>query len=35
MISWLSIIYALVAVAIFGVVFGAIRIFSIIGSIKE
>ncbi len=35
MISWLFIVYALVAVAVFGVIFGAIRILGIIGSIKE
>ncbi len=35
MISWLSIVYALVALAIFGVVFGTIRILGIMGSIKE
>ncbi len=35
MISWLFIIYALGAVAVFGVVFSAVKILSIIGSIKE
>lgn len=35
MISWLSIVYALVALAVFGLVVGTIRILGIIGSIKE
>ena len=34
MISWLFILYALVAVALFGVIWGAIKILSIIGSVK-
>ena len=35
MISWLFILYALVAVALFGVIFGAIRLLGIILSVKE
>lgn len=35
MISWLFILYGLVAVALFGVILGAVKILRIIGSIKE
>lgn len=35
MFSWLFILYALVAVAIFGVILGAIKILGIIGSVKD
>jgi hypothetical protein len=35
MISWLFIVYILIAVAVFGVIFGVIKILGIIGSVKE
>jgi len=35
MISWLFIVYVLVAVALFGVIFGTIKILGILLSVKE
>ncbi len=35
MISWLFIVYALVALAVLGVVVGTIKVFGIIASIKD